>query len=190
MSNNDPLSEVLARSENKYGLIVLYRHKLEAISKMYREAISERDKIRRERDGVFAEAHRRLDEAGVPSAENTVCNEPGCNSQIGHRIRTLVAGRDKLQKFKDWTHARLDQMGVPHHPPGPHGAEGCRIGDRMDWLEETIKETKAGYLKATLSANNTSRWEKAQTWNQGLMVGVWAGALLTIAVAVIVRLSS
>lgn len=40
----------------------------------------------------------------------------------------------KLHAFKDWVHAYLDRHGVPHHPPGPHGAEGCRIGDRMDWL--------------------------------------------------------
>ena len=40
----------------------------------------------------------------------------------------------KLQAFKDWAHAYLDRHGVPHHPAGPHGAEGCRIGDRMDWL--------------------------------------------------------
>jgi hypothetical protein len=46
-------------------------------------------------------------------------------------LREQVA---KLQAFKDWVHAYLDTHGVPHHPPGPHGAEGCRIGDRMDWL--------------------------------------------------------
>lgn len=39
-----------------------------------------------------------------------------------------------LQRFKGWTHNYLDTHGVPHHPPGAHGAQGCRIGDRMDWL--------------------------------------------------------
>lgn len=53
-------------------------------------------------------------------------------------IRELRAQRDKLQAFKDWVHAYLDSHGVPHHPPGPHGAEGCRIGDRMDWLMARI----------------------------------------------------
>lgn len=48
--------------------------------------------------------------------------------------RRLAAERDKLQRFKDWVHAYLDGKGVPHHPPGTHGAEGCRIGDRMDWV--------------------------------------------------------
>jgi hypothetical protein len=45
---------------------------------------------------------------------------------------------DKLQRFKDWVHAYLDAHGVPHHPPGTHGAEGCRIGDRMDWLMKRL----------------------------------------------------
>jgi hypothetical protein len=47
---------------------------------------------------------------------------------------SIVARVEKLQRFKDWVHNYLDRHGVPHHPPGTHGAEGCRIGDRMDWL--------------------------------------------------------
>ena len=50
-----------------------------------------------------------------------------------------IAERDKLQAFKDWVHKYLDDHGVPHHPPGSHGAEGCRIGDRMDWLMARVK---------------------------------------------------
>lgn len=51
----------------------------------------------------------------------------------------MAAERDKLQAFKNWTHQFLDAHGVPHHPPGTHGAEGCRIGDRMDWLMEQLR---------------------------------------------------
>lgn len=51
--------------------------------------------------------------------------------------------RDKLQAFKDWVHNYLDAHGVPHHPPGPHGAEGCRIGDRMDWLMGQLAAARA-----------------------------------------------
>ena len=54
-------------------------------------------------------------------------------------LRRLSAQLAKLQAFKDWVHAYLDKNGVPHHPPGPHGAEGCRIGDRMDWLMGQFK---------------------------------------------------
>jgi hypothetical protein len=49
----------------------------------------------------------------------------------------------KLQRFKDWVHAYLDAQGVPHHPPGTHGAEGCRIGDRMDWLMDRLRKAEA-----------------------------------------------
>jgi len=56
------------------------------------------------------------------------------------KLQTKVA---KLQRFKDWVHQYLDDRGVPHHPPGTHGAEGCRIGDRMDWLMARIERLKA-----------------------------------------------
>jgi hypothetical protein len=48
--------------------------------------------------------------------------------------------RDKLQAFKAWVHTYLDAKGIPHHPPGPHGAEGCRIGDRMDYVFAKIAD--------------------------------------------------
>jgi hypothetical protein len=41
---------------------------------------------------------------------------------------------NKLQRFKDWVHTYLDAKGIPHRPPGTHGAEGCRIGNRMDYV--------------------------------------------------------
>jgi hypothetical protein len=56
-------------------------------------------------------------------------------------IDALTAERDKLQAFKAWVHQYLDAHGVPHHPPGTHGAEGCRIGDRMDWLMDRLEAT-------------------------------------------------
>lgn len=49
-------------------------------------------------------------------------------------MRQLRQQLTKAKAFKEWTHNYLDSKGVPHHPPGPHGAEGCRIGDRMDWV--------------------------------------------------------
>jgi hypothetical protein len=51
--------------------------------------------------------------------------------------------RDALLRFKQWVHGFLDAHGVPHHPPGSHGAEGCRIGDRMDWLMERLRSAEA-----------------------------------------------
>lgn len=39
---------------------------------------------------------------------------------------------DKLQRFKDYVHGRLDAAGVSADPDSPHKAEGCRIGGRLD----------------------------------------------------------
>lgn len=54
----------------------------------------------------------------------------------------LLAERDHLAKFKAYVHKRLDDADVPHHPPGPHGAEGCRIGDRLDWVAAALAREK------------------------------------------------
>lgn len=42
-----------------------------------------------------------------------------------------------LQAFKAYVHKRLDAMGVPENPEPARTLEtGCRIGPRLDWLEE------------------------------------------------------
>lgn len=38
----------------------------------------------------------------------------------------------KLQAFKDYVHQRLDEAGIPTHPPGEHSDAGCRVGQRLD----------------------------------------------------------
>lgn len=61
--------------------------------------------------------------------------------------------RDALQRFKDWVHAYLDSKGVPNHPPGTHGAAGCRIGDRMDWVmkqQELHSQATKSYYDITV----------------------------------------
>lgn len=40
--------------------------------------------------------------------------------------------RDKLQRFKNYVHKRLDDAGVSADPESVHKAEGCRIGGRLD----------------------------------------------------------
>jgi len=47
------------------------------------------------------------------------------------------------QDFKTYVHARLDAAGVPTHPDGPHSAEGCRIGDRLDIVFAGIADLQA-----------------------------------------------
>jgi NTP pyrophosphatase (non-canonical NTP hydrolase) len=47
----------------------------------------------------------------------------------------------KARKFKEFVHERLDKMGVPQNfPDGPHTKDGCRIGDRLDWVEKRLKD--------------------------------------------------
>jgi uncharacterized small protein (DUF1192 family) len=55
----------------------------------------------------------------------------------------LKAEVEKLQAFKDWVHNYLDGKGIPENPGGPHSAEGCRIGDRMDYVFAEIAKLKA-----------------------------------------------
>jgi outer membrane murein-binding lipoprotein Lpp len=54
------------------------------------------------------------------------------------------AERDALAKFKAYVHERLDGAGVPANPEPPkHALEGCRIGDRLDWILRQYDETAA-----------------------------------------------
>lgn len=70
------------------------------------------------------------------------------------------AKAEKLQRFKDWVHNYLDKRGVPHHPPGVHGAEGCRIGDRMDWLMAKVAglEVENARLQSLASYQMATEW--------------------------------
>ncbi len=58
-------------------------------------------------------------------------------------VRKALAEADekirKLQDFKDFVHRRLDEMGIEKEPNGKHSAEGCRVGDRLDIVQEQIK---------------------------------------------------
>lgn len=60
-------------------------------------------------------------------------------------VADLIDHAKSLQRFKDWVHQYLDAHGVPEAPPGVHGKEGCRIGDRMDWLMKQLTDVKKDY---------------------------------------------
>ena len=50
-----------------------------------------------------------------------------------------AAGR----RFKKFVHTRLDQMGVPANPNPNRTAEtGCRIGERLNWIDERLKAAR------------------------------------------------
>lgn len=87
------------------------------------------------------QTHAPAEPATVNEAWERFMCSPNPRKEFGRILAAALARadaaekeRDKLQRFKDWVHNYLDTHGVPHHPPGTHGAEGCRIGDRMDWL--------------------------------------------------------
>ena len=61
--------------------------------------------------------------------------------------------RDALLRFKQWVHSYLDGKGVPADPGGPHSAEGCRIGDRMDWVYARMAELETAALLAKKEPN-------------------------------------
>ena len=62
-------------------------------------------------------------------------------------LAALQAERDTLARFKKWVHDYLDGKGIPHHPPGTHGAEGCRIGDRMDFVFAELQRQAEQYAR-------------------------------------------
>lgn len=98
---------------------------------------------------TYAELEAELARIDAVMARRPALDKPTRAENIEHAIATakladdLKAERDKLQAFKDWVHAYLDGQGVPHHPSGTHGAAGCRIGDRMDWLMERLRTAEA-----------------------------------------------
>ena len=78
----------------------------------------------------------------LPTSVGEPCIEVNGRLWKKSEIEKALAERDKLQAFKDWVHTYLDTHNVPHHPPGVHGAAGCRIGDRMDWLMSQVQEVR------------------------------------------------
>lgn len=53
-------------------------------------------------------------------------------------LHDLRMANDALKSFKTYVHEYLDGKGVPTNPEGVHGQNGCRIGDRLDWLFENM----------------------------------------------------
>ncbi len=56
-------------------------------------------------------------------------------------LKKAIDTIDKLRKFKSFVHCRLDDMGIPTNPDGPHSKEGCRIGDRLDIVQRRLIST-------------------------------------------------
>lgn len=52
----------------------------------------------------------------------------------------LIDKVEKLQAFKDYVHDRLDKMGIEKDPESIHKEAGCRIGGRLDILQQQMNE--------------------------------------------------
>lgn len=63
------------------------------------------------------------------------------NGVFADCIRNLATERDKLKKFKEYVHDRLNDMGVPEDPHPKHTLEtGCRIEGRLDWVWQKMNQ--------------------------------------------------
>lgn len=79
-----------------------------------------------------------------PGADEAVATLIASHQALLDENRSLQVLAAKLQAFKDWVHAYLDAHGVPKEfPDGSHSKEGCRIGDRMDWVVKCMGATSA-----------------------------------------------
>jgi hypothetical protein len=71
----------------------------------------------------------------------------GDHDSIKH-LQGKLLELEKLRKFKEYTHKRLDDAGIEKEPNGEHSKAGCRIGDRLDivlgknWERELVQPSK------------------------------------------------
>jgi hypothetical protein len=78
------------------------------------------------------------------------------------RLEEAEKGREKAEAFKTWTHAYLDNKGVPITVEDEHLAAGCRIGGRMDWV--FLRFAAAEYQVASLTASLATRTEERDSY--------------------------
>jgi hypothetical protein len=84
------------------------------------------------------------------------------NERIAELEAALATERDRAAKgdaFKAWVHARLDQGGVPTHIDGPHSREGCRVGDRMDFVFDSLATERAARERAEADTRRLDKIE-------------------------------
>lgn len=64
--------------------------------------------------------------------------------KAGPIIRELMLECEKLEAFKKFVHDRLDSIGIPTDPESVHRDAGCRIGGRLDIVENLISQLRGG----------------------------------------------
>lgn len=84
------------------------------------------DQLRKEHDST-------LNPQLKPEGQRTKAEEwEACHAALFNQLNPVMEENNKLQRFKDYVHKRLDDAGIPTHPEGEHSQYGCRIGDRLD----------------------------------------------------------
>ncbi|MBS0200483.1 MAG: hypothetical protein JSR70_08540 [Proteobacteria bacterium] len=89
---------------------------------------AERDTMQLDRDGNYYCRH-----VSAMTAEG-LHSKSDIAAELAWRDRQI----DELRAFKQYVHDRLDGMGIPVDPDSPHKAAGCRIGGRLDYVEQTL----------------------------------------------------
>jgi hypothetical protein len=70
---------------------------------------------------------------------SVTCETRGGQRFVRSPVKQEAKPADAASAFKTYVHERLDAMGVPtHFPDGEHTKAGCRIGDRLDWVQARI----------------------------------------------------
>lgn len=95
------------------------------------------------------ECHRAFANAAIAERDY----ERYCNAELRTKVEDLRADITKASNFKAFVHKRLDEMGIPTHPDGEHSKAGCRIGDRLD-----IVQNKLASLSETISKLGACTW--------------------------------
>ncbi len=75
-----------------------------------------------------------------PSAGHSLIDEVCGLLRVTREQRDAAEQRAvKGEAFKVFVHGRFDEMGVPEQfPDGVHSKEGCRVGDRLDWIQARL----------------------------------------------------
>lgn len=59
-------------------------------------------------------------------------------THIEKGLRSLADQVDAGARFKAFVHGRMDAMGIPTDPPGKHHDAGCRVGQRLECVEQKL----------------------------------------------------
>lgn len=113
-----------------------------------------RERAEKERDAIVDQyrAFAALDRGDVWYWQGDGSDHPeslasGCRVVMtGAQVRELTAvraERDALLRFKRFVHGYLTQREVPEDPPGKHRDEGCRVGQRLQYVCDERDEALA-----------------------------------------------